>query len=262
MSARTMKQDWDARARKDAFFYIASWKEGWTPREFLGSGEADYLGLVQPVLAEFHFEPATKTMLELGCGMGRMTHPFAGRFRHVVAVDVSPEMLRKGQELLRGVPNITWLLGNGHDLAMVRNAGVDFVFSYIVLQHVPSRELVLSYVREMVRVLVPGGLFLFQFNSHRGATMNWKGRAVWATMDRLREPVLGIPMGKVSGFLARLLGLDPHLAGRTWRGAVVEVRDVLEAVWSSGGAVFRVANWGTPMTWCVGQKVSTNAGMP
>jgi hypothetical protein len=39
---------------------------------------------------------------------------------------------------------------------------VDFAFSYIVFQHIPSRDVIYSYVREVWRLLRPGGLFKFQ----------------------------------------------------------------------------------------------------
>ena len=35
-------------------------------------------------------------------------------------------------------------------------------FSYIVFQHIPSREVIYSYVREVQRLLRPGGLLKFQ----------------------------------------------------------------------------------------------------
>jgi hypothetical protein len=37
-----MRQDWDERARKDAFHYIASWRKDWNPESFFVSGEEDY----------------------------------------------------------------------------------------------------------------------------------------------------------------------------------------------------------------------------
>jgi len=45
-----MRRDWDARARRDAFHYIASWKQDWDINSFLASGESDYLTLVSPML--------------------------------------------------------------------------------------------------------------------------------------------------------------------------------------------------------------------
>ncbi len=49
--AESMRQDWDARAQKDAFFYIASWRKDWGVGDFLKSGEEDYQRLVAPFSA-------------------------------------------------------------------------------------------------------------------------------------------------------------------------------------------------------------------
>lgn len=38
----------------------------------------------------------------------------------------------------------------------------DFAFSTIVFQHIPSREVIVNYVREVSRLLRPGALFKFQ----------------------------------------------------------------------------------------------------
>jgi len=38
----------------------------------------------------------------------------------------------------------------------------DFAFSSIVFQHIPSREIIESYVHEVHRLLRPGALFKFQ----------------------------------------------------------------------------------------------------
>ena len=38
----------------------------------------------------------------------------------------------------------------------------DFAFTTIVFQHIPSREVIYNYVREVYRLLRPGALFKFQ----------------------------------------------------------------------------------------------------
>src|ERR1700733_10730609 len=98
--AELMRQDWDARAQKDAFYYIASWRKGWSDADFLKSGEEDYQRLVAPFFSRQGFEPTGGAMLELGCGAGRMTHSFATRFRRVIACDVSSEMLARAKQQL------------------------------------------------------------------------------------------------------------------------------------------------------------------
>src|SRR5579871_5552991 len=133
-----MRQDWDERARKDAFHYIASWRKDWSPESFFLSGEEDYRRLVVTAFEDLAWDPRGKSMLELGCGAGRMTRSFAERFARVYAFDISSEMLGHARALLPGAFNIEWILGNGTDLHGLNDASVDFAFSYIVLQHMPE----------------------------------------------------------------------------------------------------------------------------
>jgi SAM-dependent methyltransferase len=245
-----MRKDWDSRARSDAFHYIASWRGNWDKSSFFESGEQDYLQLVGPFLAVNHWEPQGKTMLELGCGAGRLTRSFAQRFAKVVAVDVSPEMLSRAQSYLPDAANIVWFQGDGTDLAGVETDSMDFVFCYIVLHHMPQEAVAFAYVREMLRVVKSGGLFLFQFSSLQAPTMNLKGRAAWGLVD--------IPwmfgFRRVSRAIAACLGLNPELAGRSWRGTVIETSRMVEVVRKAEGVVREVKGQETAMTWVGGVK--------
>lgn len=42
----------------------------------------------------------------------------------------------------------------------------DMIYSVLVLQHVPQREAIVSYIEEFVRVLKVNGLLVFQLPSH------------------------------------------------------------------------------------------------
>ncbi len=247
----SMRQDWDDRAREDAFHYIASWREDWTEESFFQSGEKDYELMVEPVLTRRSWLPAGKTMLELGCGAGRMTKAFAERFGHVVALDISTEMLARAKALLPDAQNITWTLGNGADLSGIPDESVDFAFSYIVLQHMPTRELTLTYIREMLRVLKEGGVFLFQFNGLRRPSMNWKGRLVWGAVD----VPWSLGLNRASRFLASAFGLNPAMAGKSWRGAALDAATVRNTVRISGGAAEEFRGENTAMAWCSGTKL-------
>lgn len=192
----SMRPDWDKRARKNAFYYIVSDRQDWNVSDFLESGERDYQQLVQPVLDRFGFSSEGRTALELGCGAGRMTHSLSTHFGRVIAFDVSPEMLERAREVLPNATNITWVRGNGEDLSEAANEAVDFVFSYLVLQHLPDEKIIISYVRDILRVLKESGLCLFQVNASTQPAMNWKGRVVWGVIDGLWKIGLG-------GLLAR-----------------------------------------------------------
>jgi SAM-dependent methyltransferase len=100
--------------------------------------------------------------LEIGCGVGRMTRMMARIFRSVTAVDVSTEMVERAKTNLKGLDNVSVVLGDGATLSALAEVSFDFAFSFIVFQHIPAFEVVASYCREVYRVLRPGGLFKFQ----------------------------------------------------------------------------------------------------
>ncbi len=159
-----MRRDWDERARENARYYVATTKRAWTDEEFFASGEShvreqilnDMINICQET------DPRRMRMLELGCGAGRVTRALARVFGRVDGVDISGEMIERAQEVLREVANAHAHQNNGVDLAMFGDQTFDFAFSSIVFQHIPSREVIENYVREVRRVLRPGRLFKFQ----------------------------------------------------------------------------------------------------
>jgi ubiquinone/menaquinone biosynthesis C-methylase UbiE len=247
----TMRRDWDERARRDAFHYIASWRKDWDESSFFESGEQDYLRLVDPILQKIQFDSANKAMAEVGCGAGRMTRSFAQRFLAVYAVDISVEMQSRAKHYLGSFSNIRWVLSNGETLSDLESASMDFVFSYLVLQHMPTKETAFGSIREMLRILRPGGAFLFQFNAFHRPTMNWKGRAVSGILDSMASRGLK----GTSRSIARLVGVDPEMVGNTWRGAALTSEEIAEAVRSGQGVPEDFLNAGTPLAWCHGRKL-------
>jgi len=245
-----MRRDWDERARRDAFLYVASWCENWNEASFFESGEQDYLRLVQPILQRLQFNPANKAMAELGCGTGRMTWSFAQRFQSVCAVDISAEMQSRAKGYLQSSSNIRWILSDGETLSGVENDSVDFVFSYLVLQHMPTKELVFSSVREMMRILRVGGVFLFQFNGFDQPTMNWKGRAISGILDGMAS----LGLHSASRRIASVIGIDPEMVGKTWRGVALTSAEIAECVRSGRGSPEEFVDAGTPMAWCYGRR--------
>jgi SAM-dependent methyltransferase len=251
-----MRHDWDDRARRDAFLYIASWRKDWDEKSFFDSGEEDYLRFVDPILQKLQFDPAGKSMAELGCGAGRMTRSFAQCFQSVYAADISAEMQSRAKSYLPSFSNIHWVLTNGETLFPIENASVDFVFSYLVLQHMPTKELVFSALREMMRILRPGGAFLFQYNGSRRPTMNWKGRAISGILDGMAS----VGLKRASRRIATATGIDPEMVGRTWRGAALTSAEIAEAIRSARGSPEDFLDAGTPLAWCYGRKLPEACG--
>jgi ubiquinone/menaquinone biosynthesis C-methylase UbiE len=245
-----MRRKWDQRARRNAFLYIASWRKDWDEASFFESGEQDYVRLVHPILQKLQFDPAAKSMAELGCGAGRMTRSFAQRFRSVLALDISEEMQSRAKTYLQSFENIRWLLSDGQTLSGVQSNSVDFVFSYLVLQHMPEKQVVCNAIREMMRILHPSGAFLFQFNGSDRPTMNWRGRAVSGFLDCMSS----VGLHRMSQCTAQLFGIDPEMLGKTWRGASLSVAEVEQAVLAGRGCPAGFLEPRTPLAWCYGRK--------
>lgn len=162
---RRMKKDWDERAKQNAKHYIMTEKPEWSLDDFFASGEAHIQQFVDPFLKRYGITKPGH-VLELGCGIGRLTKSLSKRFEHVDAVDVSLEMIKEAKRLLGSIGNIRFLVNNGKDLRSCGSGRYDMVFSYIVLQHIPDQKIVYNYFREFGRVLKVGGLFLFQASNN------------------------------------------------------------------------------------------------
>ena len=162
---RKMQQDWDARARENARHYVATGRERWSDEEFFLSGETTVKNDILNDMTNIcqGRKPEEMRVLEIGCGAGRVTRALSNLFGEVHAVDVSGEMVQQARQALSGRTNAFVYQNNGKDLSVLPD-GVQFDFAYstIVFQHIPSREVIETYVREVQARLRPGALFKFQ----------------------------------------------------------------------------------------------------
>ncbi|MEO8097648.1 MAG: class I SAM-dependent methyltransferase [Acidobacteriota bacterium] len=178
VSAR-MRDDWNARAREDAGYYVAFGRRDQDDAEFFATATET----VNSLETELRRVPkATRThwkALEIGCGPGRLMRPMSRHFAEIHGVDVSDEMVALAKEKLRDIPNAHPHVCDGARLTEFPDAWFDFVYSYAVFQHIPSREVVLEYLGEIQRVLKPGGLARLQLNGlprgHDDSYTTWSG---------------------------------------------------------------------------------------
>ncbi|MBK9385535.1 MAG: class I SAM-dependent methyltransferase [Planctomycetes bacterium] len=157
-----MKGDWNRRARERPEKYIAGFHDA-SEAEFRESGRRDvsiFFGGIEQLLSE------GRDVVDIGCGIGRMDEFLAPRVRSLIGVDVSGEMVARARERLAHLPNLSFVEGDGSSLPLPDDSA-DLVFSHVVFQHVP-RRLVPRYFAEALRVLRPGGSFVFQL-PQRGA---------------------------------------------------------------------------------------------
>lgn len=159
-----MRDDWDSRALSAPRYFIATGEQARTEEAFFQSGEAN---VSEHILSDMENicqgrEPGAMRIVEIGCGAGRLTRALAAIFGEIHAVDVSAEMIRLAGENVGALPNVRLYMNNGADLSVLPSLTFDFAFSFLVFQHIPEASIIESYVCEVHRVLVPGGLFKFQ----------------------------------------------------------------------------------------------------
>ncbi len=99
---------------------------------------------------------------DLGCGPGHLADYLHQQGIDVTGIDLSPEMVKTAQAAF---PGIQYAVGSMYQLAADDNsyAGIAAFYSLI---HIPRADMV-GVLRELLRVLMPGGYLLFTF--HIGA---------------------------------------------------------------------------------------------
>jgi SAM-dependent methyltransferase len=161
--ADAMKRDWDDRARENAKWYINTVRKDQTDDEFDATGRPEVANFVlsDPILTAGR-DLKNLRLLEIGCGIGRMTRLLAEAFGEVHATDVSAEMIDQARARLKDYPNVHLHETNGVNFAALPGDYFDVIFSVYVFQHVPNAEVIHSNIRDACRSLKPGGIFKFQ----------------------------------------------------------------------------------------------------
>jgi SAM-dependent methyltransferase len=221
-----MRRFWNARAREDAFYfadtrqpYKASERARFWDAEALVDYLLDGLGVTLQ---------GTELVLEIGCGVGRITRVLAKRAREVVALDVSNEMLTRARALNPTLDRVSWVLGDGFSLAGIEDATIDACVSVVVFQHVPDQAITLGYVRDVGRVLRPNG---------------------WAALQVSNDPEIHRPHGSLVSRCKALAGLAPRGQRHpAWLGSHVELEALRLAAVEGGMRVERV--WGEGTQYC------------
>ena len=217
-----MRRFWDRRARENPWYFINNTLSYARPdlEKFWASGEDDLRMLLDTLGAEIR---PSDHVVEIGCGAGRMSRAIAKRAARVTALDVAPRMIEIAREHNADVENVEWVVGDGESLAGIADESADACLSYVVLQHIPETSVILGYVREMGRVLRPGGWAVFQVSNARdihkphfhGPRRRWaslrgwmpKGQrdpawiGTWVDLDDLRAAAgeRGLELARVTG---------------------------------------------------------------
>lgn len=170
-----MRRDWDERARENARHYVATGLGEASEEEFYRSG---YQTVAADILTDLENVTQGRKLkemrvLEIGCGVGRVSRALGDLFGEVHAVDVSAEMVKRAREAVKGSGNVFVYQNDGWGLKDVPEVEFDFAYSTIVFQHVPSKAVVEAYVGDVGKRLRKGALFKFQVQGIAGRRWWW-----------------------------------------------------------------------------------------
>jgi SAM-dependent methyltransferase len=223
------RRDWETLAHADPLWAVLTDREHkggrWEPQEFLATGDRE-LEEVLEAAAGLGLPVSGEAFLDFGCGAGRITRAAAARFERCIGVDIAEGMVERARELSGDRAGCEFVVNDRPDLRLFGDDSFDFAYSSVVLQHQPTAELALGYLRELVRVVRPGGGLVFQ-------------------LPRGTAPLHRLQLSRRAYGLARRLGVSGewmirHTPLTPMRMISVREGAVLDALVAAGADVLRI----------------------
>ena len=155
------------------------------------------------------------TVLDLGSGTGFFTDILASRYQQVIGLDISKNMLKFARENRNHA--ISWLEADAYKIPLQNNS-VDFIYSNLMIQWCDPLNVVLD---EVMRVLKPGGLFVFS-TLVEGTLFELKSS--WAQVDDDQHVIDFNTEQKIKSLLD---GADRKLLDAKQQDIILEYENVL-----------------------------------
>jgi SAM-dependent methyltransferase len=196
-TARVMKRNWDQRARENP-----GYRRNGDESNYFEAGRIETEERITNDLDTIcaGTDPKAMTVLEIGCGPGRMTKHLADIFGDVRAVDVSPEMIALARENLADHDNVRLYETNGIDLSPFEDELFDFCLVSGVFHRVPVRGIIINYIRAVYRTLRSERLFKFEVQGVPTGVANTWGELGFAEPEMLElAESIGFEVQKTEG---------------------------------------------------------------
>lgn len=165
-SIKEHKKNWETLGEVDPLWAVLSDNSkrfnNWNLDDFIKTGEME----VENVLSQLKNlvpELSREEMLDFGCGVGRLARHFLKYFQKYNGTDISENMIKKAREINKDFKAEFFV--NDADLKIFPDDKFDFIYSGIVLQHLPNKEFIKKYILEFKRILKAQGVLVFQLPS-------------------------------------------------------------------------------------------------
>jgi SAM-dependent methyltransferase len=137
-------------------------------------GSADILDRatteIATCLAQWGLLRPDATVLDIGCGIGRIERVLAPLVGTITAIDVSTGMIEEARRRCRDLANVAFEQCGGRDLAAFRERSFDLVLAVDSFPYLfaADPEIAAQHLRDAARVLRPGGAVVILNFSYRG----------------------------------------------------------------------------------------------
>lgn len=198
-------RDWERWGANDPYFGVISneaYRSGAmsadSRAQFFASGKAHVAGTLAALRDLFGVEVAPCSVLDFGCGVGRLVIPFARASGHVTGMDISPSMLAETRAncAAEGLSNVSLLQSTGDRLPEL-HASYDLIHSDIVLPHIAWAR-GRTIIGALARHVTPGGFLALQMltacTAPRATRVLVKLRYVFPPANWLRNLMRSRPM--------------------------------------------------------------------
>ena len=154
------RQFWDEKARENPYWYVSSAGpyDGRDLADFWASG----LKIWNDLKSASGYQPErADNVVEIGCGVGRLTRAIAPEVRSILAFDLSAEMLAIARSSVEA-SNVSFHRAETPALPEIADGSADAFVVYLRrFQHLPNLDMLQAYLNTAARVLKPGGKLIF-----------------------------------------------------------------------------------------------------
>lgn len=144
---------------------MKKYKKFWNnvdPKYLLDYNEDKVKTIIKEVIGNLN---SYEFILDYGCGAGRFIDYLSKAHTEKIfyGVDFSLKMVRLSKQRFINKVNIYVAQNSGKSIPFVNNS-IDLVYSITVFQHIPKRQIIISILNEIHRVLNPKGIAKIQFS--------------------------------------------------------------------------------------------------
>lgn len=224
--------EWEENARRNALWAILTDRDkadrSWDVDEFFETGRTE-VSLVLDQLARLGVTLDFKgCFLDFGCGVGRSSRALMTLFATGIGVDVSETMIELARRFAVSDPSRPqYQLNQAPGLPAIPSGSIAFVYSHIVLQHIPS-DLQPIFIAEFLRILAPGGTAAFQIPT---GTVVTGPKKQWQNLKSGVRSVLPRP---VLAAIKSAMGRDTETAGVSMQMNVLPQDRIAQLVETAG----------------------------